>query len=201
MVVSRAGVWYPTQRIVALVRISLVLLVIFGATGAVEAAQPLDLELSSDPLVWDLTGSAFGRGYQGRFDALRGLQLDSVDVGVRVARRVRLMGRLEVGVDDDHRSHEILMGAVEMGVRYQPAVTRAIRPFVAAGAGWVGGGVMSADALTLWDHAFNPQVHVQAGLDVTLAGGWSFEARLPFRYLWGPDRPLAAATVGFRHAM
>jgi hypothetical protein len=182
-------------------RIGLVLLAFLSLAGRAEATQPLDLELSSDPLVWDLTGGSFGRGQQGRFDAMRGLQLDSVDVGVRVARRLRLMGRLEVGVDEDRRSRDVLMGAVEMGVRYHPVVTREIRPFVSAGAGWVGGGIMTPDALTLWDHAFNPQVHVQAGVDVTLADGWSFEMRLPFRYLWGPDRPLAAATVGFRYAM
>ena len=179
----------------------MVFLGIFGHARVSQASRPLDLELTTDPLVWDLTGVGFGRGYQGRFDAMRRVQLDSLDVGLRVAKRLRLMGRLEVGVDDDHRSHEVVMGAFEMGLRYQPKVTRSIRPFVTAGAGWVGGGIVSPDAFGLWDHAFDPQVHVQAGLDVTLGSGWAFEARLPFRYLWGPDRPLAAATVGFRHTM
>jgi hypothetical protein len=165
------------------------------------AAQPLDLELSSDPFVGDLTGSAFGRGYGGRFDSLRGLQLDSIDVGLPLGRALRLVGRLEVGADDQHSTREVVMGAFEVGFRYQPRVARGVRPFVSAGAGWVGGGIMTPDTVALWDHAFDPQFHVQAGLDLRLGGGWKCEVRVPFRYLWGQDVPLAAATVGFRHAM
>jgi len=191
----------PRTGTVRFLRTSLLLLGICATARSAEAARPLDLELTTDPMVWDLTGAGFGRGYQGRFDAMRSVQLDSLDVGLRVARRLRVMGRVEVGVDDDHHSHEVVMGAFEMGLRYQPMVTRSIRPFVSAGAGWVGGGIMSPDVFGLWDHAFDPQLHVQAGLDARLGGGWTFEMRLPFRYLWGPDRSLAAATVGLRHSM
>lgn len=193
---------------------TVVFLGIWGLGGVAWAHRPLalepptegslgwDVEWGTGPVIGDLTGAALsGRGHQGRFESMRGLRLDSVDAGVRVAKGLRLMGRLEVGADDDRQSREVVMGAFEMGLSIQPFASRIARTFVSAGAGWVGGGFMSPDAIALGEHVFDPQVHVQAGLDLRLAGGWSFELRLPFRYLWGSDLPLAAATVGFRHAM
>jgi len=189
-------------------QISVVFLAVFALAGPAFAIRPLelDLEWGQGPVIGDLTGTALGgRGREARFGALRGLQLDSVDAGVRLAPGLRLVGRLEAGAGGAHPSRDVVMGACEVGLRVQPWRSRNARTFVAAGAGWVGGGFVGPDAagggLALGDHVFDPQVHVQAGLDLRLASGWSFELRLPFRYLWGPDLPLAAATVGFRHAM
>jgi hypothetical protein len=184
-----------------------VLLAISGAPGRVLAHQPLDVDLEwgGGPVIGDLTGTALGGyGREARFGALRGLQLDSLDAAVRLAPGW-LVGRLEVGVDGRHPSRDVVMGACELGLRLTPWRTRTARAFVSGGAGWVGGGFLSPDAaggrLALGDHVFDPQLHLLAGLDLRLQGGWSFELRLPFRYLWGPDLPLAAATIGFRHAM
>lgn len=172
------------------------------------AHRPLDLDLEwgRSPVVGDLTGTALGgRAGDPRFGAFRGLQLDGIDAGLRLARGLRLVGRVEVGVNETFASKDVVMGACELGLRVQPWRTRVVRTFVSAGAGWVGGGFIGIDtaagAIAIGDHVFDPQVHVQAGMDLKLSGGWSFELRLPFRYLWGPDLPLGAATVGFRHSM
>lgn len=176
----------------------------FAGPAAAHRPLDLDLEWGPGPVVGDLTGTALG-GRGGRFEALRGLQLDSVDAGLRLAPGLRLVGRLEVGVDAKHETRDVVMGACEVGLRVQPWRSRFARTFVSAGAGWVGGGFIGPDTagggLTIGEHVFDPQVHVQAGLDLRLGGGWGFELRVPFRYLWGPDRPIAAATIGFRHAM
>jgi hypothetical protein len=191
-----------------------------GLPAAAFAHRPLDLDLEwgRSPVVGDLTGTALGgRAGDRRFGAFRGLQLDGVDAGLRLARGLRLVGRVEVGVNETfgstargtgsprETSKDVVMGACELGLRVQPWRTRVVRTFVSAGAGWVGGGFIGIDtaagAIAIGDHVFDPQVHVQAGMDLKLSGGWSFELRLPFRYLWGPDLPLGAATVGFRHSM
>lgn len=207
-VVSSRRPWYCAARTLRILRLGVVFLASWGAPGLALAHQPLDLDLEwgGGPVIGDLTGTALGGyGREARFGALRGLQLDSLDAAVRLAPGLRLVGRLEVGVDGRNASRDVVMGACEVGLRFQPWKSRTARTFVSAGAGWVGGGFISPDAaggrLVLGDHVFDPQVHLLTGLDVRLQGGWSFELRLPFRYLWGPDLPLAAATVGFRHAI
>lgn len=179
-----------------------VFLLMSALCGSAAASQPPAIvEWGSGPVVGDLTGSALGGIHQGRFDAMHGLRLDSVDGGVRLAPGWRFIGRIEVGVDEDRSSREVVMGAFEMGLRLEPYHNRFARTFVSVGGGWVGGGFLSPDALALGEHVFDPQIHVLGGVDLRLQAGWSFELRLPFRYLWGPDLPLAAATVGFRHEM
>jgi len=189
------------DRIVRLGGFALVLGAVGLAPGVVMAGAPLGIALEGDALVWDLTGSAFGRDGSGRLGPLKGLRLDAVDIVVPMTSGWGWAARLEGAVSEDPAERDLVMGAFELGLRYQPRLERRLRPFLSAGLGWVGGGVADPQPATPIEHELDPQLHVQAGMDVRLGGGSELMVRVPVRYLWGIDRPLAAATVSFRHSM
>jgi hypothetical protein len=206
---ARALSWYWTARMWGLrAGVSSCALALAILSPGAAAARPLALlEVTNDALVGDLGGTVLGRSYGDAFSAVRGLRMDNIDIGLALTRMHHLVGRVELAVTDDRFDRGYLLGAVELAYRWQPVLSRELQPFLSAGAGWVGGGILCAPGSgsgavgACWEHDVDPQLHLQAGLDVELAAGWSGELRLPFRYLLDMDRAMTAFTLGLRHSM
>jgi hypothetical protein len=173
-----------------------------GGLPSIARAVPR-FDLRQEVLVGDLGGGTLGRLYGDRFHDVGHLWLDNVAASLTLAPAHALIGRAEFAVTDDvERERGAVLGAIELGYRLQTMLSHGVQPFLSAGVGWVGGGVLCFETgLSCWGESMDPQLHLQAGLDVPLPAGWSGALRVPFRYILDEAAALGGITFGLRHDM